>query len=55
MCQYELELKKYWMIQGVYFRSTTKVEIGIGITYGKLLLYQGIPWEGKYKKFTTRE
>ena len=38
MQKYDLLLEKYWATQSGYFRLDTTVELGMGITYGKLLL-----------------
>ena len=42
MSQSDVALEKYWVTQSVYFRLTTTVELGIGITNGKLLFCNGI-------------
>ena len=47
MRQYDVALEKYWAIQSVYFRLTTKVELGMGITDGEILLCHGISDQNK--------
>ena len=42
MHQHELELEKYWVKQSGYFRLDNTVVLGMVITYGKLLLCNGI-------------
>ena len=42
MSQYYLEIDKYWVENSGYFRLTTKLELGMGITYGNLLFYNGV-------------
>ena len=42
MHNYYLELEKYWVKRSGYFRHATTVELGMGITYVKLLLYHDI-------------
>ena len=38
MKQYDISLYKYWVTQSGYFIILTIVPLGMGITYGKLLL-----------------
>ena len=40
--KYDLSLEKYWVTQSGYFRLESTVELGMGITYGKLLFCHGI-------------
>ena len=43
MWHYDLATEKYWVKQSVYFRLVTTVALGMGITYGKIIFYHGIP------------
>ena len=54
MVQYDVALEKYWAIQGVYFRLATTLELGMGITDGKLLLFHVISDKIKYKTISMR-
>ena len=55
MQQYDPEIEKYWLSQRGYFRLETKVALGMGIAYGKLLYCHGVA-EGKLeKKISTLE
>ena len=51
----DLVLEKYWVTRSGYFRLATTVALGMGISYGKLLLCHGISEESEDKKITTRE
>ena len=42
MRQYDLALDKYWATQSGYFILATIVSLGMGITDGKLLYYNGV-------------
>ena len=55
MMRYDTVIEKYWANQSVYFRLETMVEMGMGITDGKLLLYHGISEQIKEKTSLTRE
>ena len=54
MQYYDLALDKYWVTQSGYFRIETTVELGIGITYGRILFCHGISEESVDKKISTR-
>ena len=55
MRESDIALDKYRLIQNGYFRLATTVALGIGITYGKLLLYRGISEESVDKTISTKE
>ena len=46
MRQSDLAIDKYWVTQSGYFRLATKVKLGMGIIYRKLLYCHGVE-EGK--------
>ena len=54
MQQSDIVPEKYWVTQIAYFRLATKVELGMGITDGKLLFCHIISEESVNKKFSTR-
>ena len=49
MRQSDIALDKYWVTQSGYFILATTVELGMGITYWKLLLCNGISEKSKDK------
>ena len=49
--QYDLVIEKYWVTYGGYFILATTVELGFGITGGKLLFCHGISEESADKNF----
>ena len=49
MRQYDLELEKYWVTQGGYFRLATTVALGMDITDGNHL-YCHVVAEGNVDK-----
>ena len=51
----DVALEKYWATQSVYFRLSTTVELGMGITDGKLLFCHGISEKIKDKTISMRE
>ena len=51
MFQYDIALDKYWVTQSVYFRLSTTVALGMGITDGKLLYCHGVAEGNVEKKF----
>ena len=53
MRQYDIALEKYWLTQSVYFRLATTVELGVGITDGKLLYCHDIAEGNVDKKLST--
>ena len=53
MLQSDLALYKHWVTQSGYFRLATTVELGTGITYGKLLYCHGVS-EGNVDKRISR-
>ena len=53
--QYGLVLEKYWMTQSGYLRLATTVELGTGITDGKLLFCHGVSEGNLYNRILTRE
>ena len=55
MRKYDTELDKYWVTQSGYFRLATIVALGMGITYGKLILCHGISEKSKEKKISMIE
>ena len=55
MRQSDLALDKYCVTQSDYFRLATTVVLGMGITYGKLLLYHGVSEVNMDKKTSTRD
>ena len=54
MCQYDLELQKYWMTQSGYFRLATTATLGMVITDGKLLFCYRISEGSMENKMSTR-
>ena len=44
-----------WVTQSGYFRLVTTVTLGMGITYGKILLCHDISKQSKNKAISTRE
>ena len=55
MRQSDIDLDKYWVTQSGYFRLSTTVALGMGITDGKLLFYHGFSEGNVYKKVSTVE
>ena len=55
MRQSDLSLDKYWVTQSGYFRLATTVELGMGITDGKLLHCHGVAEGNEDKKTSTSE
>ena len=55
MRQYDIAIDKYWVTQSGYFRLSTTVALGMGITYGKLLLCHGISQESEDNTISTKE
>ena len=55
MWQYDIELDKYWVTQNGHFRLETKVALGMGIKYGKILYCHGIADGNMDKKISTLE
>ena len=55
MRQSDIALEKYWVIQSGYFRLTTTVSLGMGITYWRLLFCHEKPEQTKEKKISVRE
>ena len=55
MLQSKLVLDKYLEKQSGYFRLTTTVELGVGVTYRKLLFCHGVSEGNMEKKNSTRE
>ena len=55
MRQYDLAIDKYWVTKSGYFRLATTVELGIDITYGKLLCCYGVAEGNVDKKISTLE
>ena len=55
MWKYDLALEKYLVIYSGYFRLTTTVALGTGITGGKLLFCRGISEGSVDKKISTKE
>ena len=51
----DLSLDKFWVTHGGSFRLATIVLLFMGITYGKLLFYNGISEGSVDKKISTRE
>ena len=54
MRQSDIALDKYWVTQSDYFRLVTKLELGMGITYGKLLLCHENSDQSNHKTITIR-
>ena len=55
MQQYDIVLDKYWVTQSGYFRLTTAVVLGVGITYENILLCHGISEKKKGQEiYNTR-
>ena len=48
-------LEKYLATQSVYFKFSNSVELGVGITDGKLLFYHGISYQSKDKTTSMRK
>ena len=55
MRQSDLSLEKYWVTQSGYFRLTTTVALGMGITDGKLPYCHGVAEGNEDKKISTLE
>ena len=53
--QSDTALEKYWVTQSGYFRTTTTVELDVGITDGKLLYCHGVAEVNEDKKILTLE
>ena len=51
----DLALDKYWGTQSGYFRLTTTVALGMGITGGKLIYCHGVAEGNMDRKFSTLE
>ena len=51
----DLVLDKYWVTYSEHFRLETTLELGMGITYWKLLFCHVISEQSKENKFSTRE
>ena len=51
----DIVLDKYWVTHSGYFRLATIVALGMGITYGKLLLCHGISEESGDKNISMKE
>ena len=51
---WQSDIEKYWVTQSGYFRLTTTVELGMGITDGNLIFCHGISEEVVNKKISTR-
>ena len=45
--------EKYWVTQSVYFRLVNTVALGVGISYGKILLCHGISQRSVDNNFLT--
>ena len=50
-----LALDKYWVTESGYFRPVATVELGVGITDGKLFFCRNISELSRYRKVTTRD
>ena len=55
MRQSDLSLEKYWVTQSGHFRISTRVALGVGITYGELLYCHGVSEGNMDKKISTLE
>ena len=53
--QYGGALEKYWATHSVYFRLTTTVVFGMGITDGKILFFHVISEQSKENNISVRE
>ena len=53
MWKYDIVLDKYWVALSDYFIFATKVALGMGIAYGKLLFCHGIAEESVDKNIST--
>ena len=47
-------IEKYWMTQSGYFRLAPTVELGMGITDGKLRFFHGISRDSQYNTISTK-
>ena len=55
MGKYDIALDQYWVTQSDYFRDENTVELGMGISYGKLLYCHGLAEGNVENKISTLE
>ena len=55
MGKYDIALDQYWVTQNDYFILENTVELGMGISYGKLLYCHGLAEGNVEKKISTLE
>ena len=51
----DIVLEKYWITQSVHFRLATTVELGMGITDGKLIYCHGVSEGNVDRNISTLE